>query len=168
MESLGDDEGDFIPAETFGELFKLAGEFIELSQKNLKEDNSNASGSLSNSFSISDPTQSGSVVSIDITMNLYGEFINSGVRGTKSGSGKYAFKSSFPSREMVKALQKGINRAKKSTTNVSRTKSVSKNEIKNVKISDVAKAYGAGRNIKMYGIKATGFVDKSIATTEKR
>lgn len=154
------------PKETFTELFLLAGEFIEDMQKNLNETNSNASGSLSKSLVINDPKESNGILSVNVMMNFYGQFINAGVRGTKSGQGKYSFKSEFPSRKMVEALRKGIGRAKRSTSNVRR--SVSGNERKNVNISQIQKAYGAGRNIKMYGIKANHFIDKAVTTTEAK
>jgi hypothetical protein len=163
VESLGtDDKSELQPRETLTELFLLAGECVEDAQDNLNNDNSNASGNLSKSIVLSEPEEIGSIVSIDILMAYYGQFINKGVKGTKSGAGVYAFKSEFPSKDMIKALVKSINRARKSTRNTSRTKTVSSNEKKNFKISDVDKAYGAGRNIKMYGIKATGFMDKAV------
>lgn len=171
LNNLGtDDKSGLIPRESLSELFLLAGEFIEDAQSNLNETNSNASGSLSRSLVIENPKQTGTAISVDIMMSKYGEFINKGVRGTKSGSSKagYSFKSPFPSRAMVEALRASIGRAKRSTTNVNRLKSTSKNEIKNVKISDISKAYGAGRNIKMYGIKANSFIDKAFTATESK
>ena len=168
MDQLGEEKAGLQPKETFTELFLLAGELIEDAQKNLNQTNSVASGGLSKSLQTGEPYEHGDTVFIDIGMSFYGDFVNKGVKGTKSGAGLYSFKSEFPSTSMVKALQKGINRAKKSTTNVNRSKTVSKNEIKNVKISDIDKAYGAARNIKMYGIKANGFLDKAIAKTRSK
>lgn len=162
VESLGtDDKSELQPRETLTEIFLIAGECVEDAQDNLNSDNSNASGNLSRSIVLSEPEESGSIVSIDILMAYYGQFLNKGVKGTRSGAGVYAFKSEFPSKDMIKALVKGISRAKASTRNTNR-KTVSKNEIKNLNISDIDKAYGAGRNIKMYGIKATGFMDKAV------
>jgi hypothetical protein len=163
VDTLGtDDKSDLQPRETLTELFLLAGECVEDAQDNLNHDNSNASGKLSSSLKLSQPEETGSIVSVDILMAYYGRFLNKGVKGTKSGAGVYAFKSEFPSKDMIKALVKGIDRAKRSTANVNRNKTVSSNEKKNVKISDIDKAYGAGRNIKRYGIKATGFMDKAV------
>lgn len=163
-----DDKSSLQLKETFTELFLLAGEFVEDCQHNLNASNSNASGKLSESLILGEPTQQNSIVSVDLLMNFYGRFVNAGVKGTKSGKSTagYSFKSAFPSRDMVKALQAGIGRAKRSTSNVRR--SVSRNEVKNVSISAIDKAYGAGRNIKMYGIKPTGFLDKAVLTTEKK
>lgn len=165
LNNLGSGKDGLIPRESLSALFLLAGEFVEDCQQNLNEANSNASGSLSKSLVLNDPKQTASLVSVDVLMNFYGQFLNAGVKGTKSGAGKYKFKNNFPSREMIQNLMQGINRAKKSTTNVNRHKSTSANEKKNVKISDIQKAWGAAVNIKMYGIKATGFVDKAVKTT---
>lgn len=169
LDNIGADDKDTLqPRETFTELFLLAGEFIEDAQNNLNEKNSNASGSLSKSLILSDPREVNGVIEVDVMMNFYGEFLNSGVKGTKSGQGKYKFRSEFPSRKMVEALRKGIGRAKRSSFNVNRSRTVSRNERKNASLSQIEKAYGAGRNIKMYGIKATGFIDKAIRTTEAK
>jgi len=167
LDNVGSDEKDELqPRESLTELFLLAGEFVEDAQDNLNKSNSNASGKLSRSLTLSDPTETGNTVKVDILMSAYGDFVNSGVRGTKSGAGKYAFKTSFPSRGMIKSLEESIGRAKKSTFNVK--KSVSSNEKKNVSISAIDKAWGAARNIKMYGIKATGFIDKAAVTTSSK
>lgn len=168
LDGIGEDNEGLQPRETFTELFLLGGELIEDAQNNLNADNSNGSGKLSKSLTLNEPTKNGDIVKTDVMMNFYGQFVNSGVKGTKSGQGKYQFKSSFPSTKMVAALEKGISRAKKSSFNTSRSKSVSKNEIKNTSISAIDKAYGAGRNIKMYGIKATGFIDKAVKNASEK
>lgn len=168
LDTLGSGMEGLRPKDTLSELFLIAGELIEDAQDNLNKSNSNASGELSESLVLSDPRQDGSVISVDVVMNFYGEFINSGVKGTRSGTGKYRFKTEFPSLEMVQALVKGIRRAKQSSFNVNKSKSVSKNEVKNKTISEIDKAYGAGRNIKMYGIKATGFFDKAVSNAERK
>ena len=165
LDDIGsDDKSELQPRETFTELFLLAGELVEDAQENLKANT--ASGGLSKSLEVTNPQQNGNVVSCDVVMDFYGQFLNKGVKGTKSGTGQYSFRSEFPSRKMVAALAKGIGRAKSSTTNVRRT--VSQNEVKNKNLSQIEKAYGAGRNIKMYGIKATNFMDKAILTTEQK
>lgn len=169
IDTLGtDDKEGLQPRETLRELFVLSGEFVEDAQNNLNESNSNASGSLSNSLLLSDPRESNGAVSVDVLMNYYGQFINSGVKGTKSGQGKYQFKSEFPSIKMVQALLKSIKTSKKKVTNVNRSRSIFKNEVKNAKISEISRAYGAARNIKMYGIKPTGFIDKAVQTTSDK
>lgn len=166
LDDIGtNDKNTLQPKETFTELFVVAGDFIEDAQKNLIESNTNASGQLSKSLTLGEPKKNGNIVSIDILMNFYGRFVNSGVKGTKSGSGEFQFRNNFPSRGMIESLMAGIDRAKKSSTNVNKRKSIRANEIKNANISEISNVFGAARNIKMYGIKATGFIDKAIKTT---
>lgn len=162
-----EDKSVLQPKETFSVLFQLAGELIDDSQANLIADNSNASGGLSKSIVLSEPTEQGSILSVDILMAEHGQYINKGVRGTKSGAGLYKFKSEFPSSKMLASLQRGKIRAKKSTRNTNAKKSTSANEKKNANVSQVSSAWGAARNIKMYGIKPTGFMDKAIQKTSQ-
>ncbi len=160
LDSLGEGKDGLRPRETLSELFLIAGEFVEDAQKNLK--NSNASGKLSASLVADSPVQNGKTVRVDIKMNYYGKFVNKGVKGLSSGSSLsgYKFKSPFPSEAMVKSLEAGISRAKKSTSNTNTKKTTSQNEKKN---NDTAqsRAFGAGVNIKKHGIKATQFLDKA-------
>ena len=169
LDDIGSAKGEeFQPRETYTQAILLAGELIESAQDNLNKSNSNASGRLSSSLEASEPQESGNVLQIDITMNEYGQYLNKGVKGTKSGTGLYQFKYDTPSKKMVDALKENINRAKKSSANVNRKKTISANEKKNVSISDLDKAYAVGRSIKMYGIKPTGFMDKAIDETSRK
>ena len=161
VDSIGGGKEGLQPKQTLSVLFQIVGEIIERSQTNLIQSNSNASGGLSKSIVADEPEASGGTISVDIVMDFYGQFINKGVRGTKSGAGLYSFKNPYPNRKMVAALMAGAGRAKKKTSNIRRT--VSANEVKNVKLSEMDKAWGAARNIKMYGIKATNFMDDAIA-----
>lgn len=173
-EDIGsDDKGDLQPRNVITELLLLAGEFVEDAQDNLNKDQSNASGGLSESIKVLDPVEEGGVVSCSIEMLFYGKFVNSGVKGTKQGKSNagYAFKNDYPNKKMALALLKGVRRARNSISNSSKTKTVSGNEKKNLKIAELEgkrAAYGAARNIKMYGIKATGFIDKAIKSTENK
>jgi hypothetical protein len=162
LDSLGEDKSELTPKDALPLLYQLVGGIIDQAQENLIKSNSNANGFLSKSIVADNPTVNGNIVSIDILMLFYGQFINDGVKGTKEGKGKYQFKGEYPSKEMVKNLVKGIGRAKKSTRNVNRNKTIVANEKKNINISDISKAYGAGRNILRYGIKATGFMNDAI------
>jgi hypothetical protein len=161
VDSIGGGKDSLQPKETLSVLFQIVGEIIERSQENLIRSNSNASGGLSKSIIAEDPESSAGTVTVNVTMDFYGQFINKGVRGTKSGAGLYAFKTPYPNRKMVAALMAGQGRAKSKTSNIKKT--VSANERKNVSLSAMDKAYGAARNIKMYGIKATNFMDDAIA-----
>ena len=163
VDSVSNDIKDGLrPRKTLTGLFLLAGEFIEDTQKNLGL--SNASGELSKSLKLNKPVKSAESVSVDVMMNFYGQYINQGVKGLKGGAGEYSFKTLFPSKKMVQALEKSILRAKKSSRNTS-SRAKSKGDQKNRSISAISKAYGAAVNIKKYGIKATHFVDKAAVTT---
>jgi len=159
--------GDLSPRETVSELILLAAEFIEDAQANLNESNSNASGSLSASLESGPPTTTGTVVKIDISMLPYGLFVNSGVKGTKSGQSNagYAFKKDIPSADFIKSIMAWQSKARSSVTNSSRSKSISRNEIKNHSISALSKSFAIARSIMQHGLKPTGFLDKAVRTT---
>ena len=171
IDSISDDTKDGLqPRETLTGLFLLAGEFVDDTQKNLGI--SNASGELSKSIKLNEPTESGNTVSVDVEMSFYGQYINKGVKGTKEGAGEYAFKYSTPSKKMVAALFKSIGKAQRKSVNT-HEKTKAAQDVKNRKTAKVdttrlAKAYGAAVNIKKYGIKATHFIDKAAITTSAK
>lgn len=166
LNSQGSTKDSFQPRETFTQLFLLAGKLVESAQDNLNQNHSNGSGSLSESLEVQEPEQSGSIVRADITMNFYGRFVNKGVKGTVSGDGLYAFKNNYFSKEMIKSLEVSKSKSASKITSTNPRKSVSQVEKKSKSISDVSSAYGAAINIKKYGIKATGFIDKAIIKTQ--
>jgi hypothetical protein len=167
LDSIGSSKDELRPRDSYSELIILAGELVEDAQENLK--GNVASGALSESLAVDEPTRAGDILRIDITMQFYGRFLNKGVRGTKSGKGLYKFKHELPSKGMVEALKQSIARAGSKVRNTSRAKTTSTNELKNFKVSDADKyAFAAGRNIKMYGIAPTGFVDKAVRSTQKK
>lgn len=165
LNNLGTNES-LQPKETFTEFILIAGEFIEDAQNNLNRSNSIATGKLSASLKISEPKQTGKIITVDITMNSYGQFVNKGVKGTKSGQGKYRFKNDNPSRKMVKAIADWQKGGRSRSFNVKRA--YGKNEAKNKAISQIDAAYAIARSIKQHGIKATGFIDKAIKTTSSK
>jgi hypothetical protein len=167
LDGLGSQE-QLKPRQMYSEIILIAGELAEDAQDNLVQDNSIASGRLSESITITEPEVTGAILRTDLLMNFYGKFVNKGVKGTKSGTGLYSFKTEFPSLKMVEALRKSMSSAarKVKTTNVRRT--ISKNEIKNASISEISRAYGAARNIKRYGIKPTGFLDRAVESAERK
>lgn len=170
LDSLGSDKTDLRPRETYSEIIVLAGEFIESCQDNLNHSNSNASGKLSASLEASEPTSEGTAMKIDVSMLLYGLFVNAGVKGTKSGSSTagYSFKHDLPSRKMLAAIQEWQIKARASTTNVNAKKTISRNEKKNASISQLDRTYAIARSIVQHGIKPTGFLDKAVATTKDK
>lgn len=167
LDNLGSQEG-FKPREVYSEIILIAGELNEEAQDNLHKGNNISSGKLAGTMEITEPELTGSILRTDLLMNFYGKFINKGVRGTKSGAGLYAFKTEYPSIKMVEALKKSMSRARKKSSNVNARKTIYSSEKKNASISAISNAYGAGRNIKRYGIKATGFLDKAVASAEKK
>ena len=98
-------------------------------------------------------------------MNFYGQFINKGVKGTKSGSGLYAFKNDKPGSKMVKALSKYI---KSASSKIGSVKHKIGYEVKNTAVAAASNSYAVARAVKQHGIKATYFMDKAIADTDKK
>lgn len=168
LESFGSSKDGLQPRNTFTELLLLAGELIEDSQTNLDKSNSTSSGKLSESLKINEPTLDGNVVSVGIEMNYYGLFVNKGVKGTKSGSGPYSFKSDKPSVKMVDAIREWQKRGEELTKNINPAKSTSRHERKGASIAKIDSAYATARSIKQKGIKATGFLDKAVETTKDK
>lgn len=160
----GNDFSDFVPKESMKALITLSGILIENAQKNLQQQGSVSSGALSDSFVVNDPKYIDSKISLDVMANFYYRFLNKGVRGTKRGSGQFAFKTSNPSQAMVKSIEKWISRSGLSSANV--TKSVSSLESKNKTVGQFSKAYAVARSIKMKGIRATNFYDKAVQIAE--
>lgn len=163
LDSLGSGKEGLVPKETATQLILLAGDLIDKAQENLINSNSNASGKLSSSIEADEPIVDGPTVRIDIAMNYYGEFIDKGVRGTKSGSGQYVFKSDYPPKKMVDSIKNYISTSGKKVYNTNSKKTISKNEQKNSAISQLANmAYATSRSILQHGIKKTGFMTKAI------
>jgi hypothetical protein len=164
LDNIGSNE-ELQPRETFSEIILLAGEFVEAAQDNLNKSNTNASGNLSSSIQVGEPEVVGSLFKVDVFMDYYGQFINKGVKGTKSGSGLYAFKHDYPSKGMIDSIREWIKAGKLKTTNTNVRKTISRNEKKNGSIAKLDNAFAVARSIKQHGIKPTGFLDKAVDTT---
>lgn len=167
LNNVGDDKG-FRPKEVYTELILLAGELLISAQNNLNATNSNASGKLSASLEVQEPQQSGSILKTDVTMLTYGQYVNKGVKGVVSGQGKFSFKNLGVSKKMIASLIQSKSKASNKISSTNTKKSISRNEKKNQSISDIASVFGAAVNIKKFGIKPTGFIDKAIVTTEQK
>lgn len=163
LDSLGSDKEDFQPKETLSTMLQLAAGLAEKAQRNLNRSNSVASGALSESIEVQEPIIEGNSIRIDVTMLLYGQYIDKGVKGIESGSGEFSFKSAYPSQSMVKEVAQWIKRGKLKSTNVK--KPISRFETKNKTISQYASAYAVARSIKLHGIRKTGFMSKAISET---
>lgn len=169
LDNIGS-ENDLQPRQTFSEIILLAAEFIEDAQNNLIKANNISSGALSESLQAGEPSVNGTTFSVDVFMNFYGKFINSGVKGTRSGSSKagYSFKNEIVSKKMLKAIAEWIKRAQISTQTVKKYAPHGAHETRRRTISEIDSAYGKARSIKMYGIPANGFLDKAVETTTQK
>lgn len=147
-------------------LGEIAGILLDETNKNLDKGGHNSSGALASSFTVVDPTVRGKVLSLDIEALQYYQFLNNGVKGTKSGNGRYAFKNPYPSKKMVKEIGDWMKRAGMSTRNIK--KSVSKQESKQSSVAQLNAAYAVARSIKQKGIKGTGFFDKAVQTANQK
>jgi hypothetical protein len=163
LDDIGTEEG-LQPRETIAELLLLAGNLIDLAQKNLDKTHSNASGKLSESIVAREPITAPGLMQIDIEMNYYGQFINKGVRGTKGGSGLYSFKKDMPGEKMVDSIKKYMKDAR------SKIRSVKVHigyESKNKSVAEASNAFAMARSILQKGIKPVYFMDKAIAEIDK-
>lgn len=164
LDNLG---SEFEAPETQDALILAAAYLVEQAQNELNKSGHVSSGGLSDSIVANDPTETNGNISIDIEANFYYQFLNKGVKGLKSGSGEYAFKTKLPSKDMVKDIQKWMQRAGKASTRVDKKRSVSYNEVKNKSVSELNSAFAVARSIKNKGIKATRFFDKAIELAER-
>ena len=164
LETVGHNKNDFKPAKLLSQVLLIAGSIVKEAQVNLNKSNSNASGVLSDSLDISDPTQEGSVFKCEIKMQYYGQFVNKGVKGVKSGisNAGYSFKNLYVSKDFITSLERSRSKAGAKITSTNTSKTISQNEKKNAKVSEVSSAWGAAVNIKKFGIKPTGFMDKAV------
>jgi len=160
LDSLGRDADAFQPDETLTELIMLAGEFVIAAQNNLNKGGHVSSGKLNDSLKVLNPYENISKIVVDVEALFYYQFLNKGVKGIKSGNGQYAFKTSYPSKDMVNAITEWLKKAKSSTTNIN--KSISRLEKKNRTLAQYQKAYAVARSIKMLGIKKTSFFDNAV------
>jgi hypothetical protein len=169
LDSIGSKE-DFKPKNSLSALFEVAGFLIETAQKNLNKADRVSSGALSESMKVLNPERRGKIIVIDIELLYYYIFHDLGVRGTKKGSGKFAFKNDFPSKKMVKSIQRWLRKeGLKAKTDVG-GKPITKREAKRKSISDATKgaAYAIARSVKQKGIKKTLFWTNAIKATERK
>jgi hypothetical protein len=154
--------------ETLTEVQVIAGELARAASDNLANTKHIASGELAASITVENPVQDGTRVSVSITMLFYGAYINSGVKGTKSGrsTAGYSFKYPLPSKKMVDAIRAWIKSGKKATRNTGkRTYGKHESKRKSVGAAGADAAFPIARAIVQRGIKPTGFMDKAIKTT---
>lgn len=154
------------PEKTTLALQKLAEAYVKLLKNNLKQGGHMATGALANSIKALPPVVTANGIEIPITALDYFDYLNKGVRGTKSGSGAYVFKSSMPSAEMVSSIQafmraKGItaNTVKASVHSMARSRSTVNNQ---------GAAFAIARSILQKGIPATGFATDALQAIQQQ
>jgi hypothetical protein len=168
------DRGDVLPlSETGKALVELAAFLIETATANLQRKGNIATGATASSMKIVNVDLNGPVKSLDVEILKTYDFLNSGVKGTNGGTGKYQFKTKFANRKMMLAILKWLK--KRSAGGKTKYKAVSANERKNKKINKTVSqaksreslAYAVSVNIKKKGIKPTKFFTNAIRDTQK-
>lgn len=156
--------GEFVADASLTALIKLAGDLIINAQNNLRESNQVSSGALSDSFKVINPKGTPNAITLDIEALHYFDFQNKGVRGIRGGASQnnYSFKNDTPSKDMVKAITEWMKRSGMSTSIVPKEHGIKGHEAKQKAISEINTAYGIARNIKIKGIKGSGYLDKAI------
>jgi hypothetical protein len=186
LDSIGVSSKGFKEVDSFGGIEDMmilaAANFILKVQENLNQSGSIDTGTLASDIEKGDITKSGGVYSIDVgypkgsKAAKYYDFVNKGVRGTRSGTpadSPYSFRSDMPGPSMTSAIAGWYRRhatagrretQKKNLTSVQRKrKKLSKMVDANKRLRSLA--YATAVNIKRKGLKKTGFFDKAVQST---
>lgn len=167
------DRGDSLQlGNTAQALVELANVLITEARNNLDKGGNVASGQTSQSMRAKDIEIRGTKMELDIEVASTYKFLDQGVKGTESGTGKFSFKTKFPSKKMALSFIKWIKRRRV----VTKYKAISKNESKNQSIKKVSSkadsqkslAYAMATNTKKHGIKPTKFFSKAVVVTKKK
>lgn len=166
------DRGDDVSLRhTAKALVELGVFLMDTATRNLQKKGNVATGNTASSMKAKDIEIGGTHMSLDIEIASTYKFLDQGVKGVESGTGKYAFKTKRPGKKMALALLKWI----KARLVATKYKAISKTERKNQKvkaISDAATsqkslAYAMATNIKKHGIKPTHFFSDAVEATKK-
>jgi len=183
--ALGANRGDFVIAKSAEGLVKLAGFLIEKASDNLERKGHVASGGTISSMKIVNLDLSGTKLSLDVQILSTYKFLDKGVKGYESGSGKYQFKkpswgkkkggnkSGKPPRMVVEILKWLRRRAAKgkikyTPVSVKEKKDVSINRTINQADNLKRLAYATATNIKKKGIRPTFFFTNAVKDTQKQ
>jgi len=173
LSTLGSkDRGDAMP-ESAKALAQLAGFLIETATKNLERKGNMATGDTASSMKIVNVDLSGVNMSVEVEILKTYKFLDQGVKGTKSGSGKYSFKNKYVGYKMANAIEAWLrNRGSKGRIKykaVSRTEKKDKSIHKALhKTNDITSlAFAVASSIKQKGIKKTLFFTNAVKETEK-
>lgn len=163
LDTVGGGKEGFVPRETASTMVQLAQDIIDQVAANLDAGGHNSSGALSSSFHMTEPEINGDIITLNIMALDYYDYINKGVRGTKSGMGPYSFKNDNPSLKMVQSISDWAGRSFFSSRNIKVAVTATERKHKAVaSLSKMAKAYAIARSIKQKGIKGSGYLDKAI------
>jgi hypothetical protein len=176
------DKGDGYPS-TAKALVELAGFLIEQATRNLQKGGNTATGNTASSMKIVNADLDGPIKSVDVEILKTYDFLNSGVKGTEGGKGKYSFKTKFANKKMALAILKWLRKrsvatkykAHSSYSDKFKGKAEGKQERKNQAIKKIVNAaeskkrlaYAVSVNIKKKGIKPTYFFRNAIRDTQK-
>jgi hypothetical protein len=163
-------ENDLKPVETLSALYLLAGGLVDSAQKNLNKADQVASGKLSESLKVLNPESVGRNVRIDITALYYFRFLNEGVKGTKGGSGKYAFKNNKVGGKMLTSIRKWLIKEGLKARTRTGGGPITKREAKRKSITETSDsvAYGIAVSVKQKGIKRSNFFTNAVKTTQAK
>lgn len=151
---------------TLRQLILLAAGMVKIAQDNLSQKGHVSSGNLADSIKVLNPESEGKSIKVEVEAAFYSDFINNGVKGTKiKGTGKYSFRTSFPSKNMVDAIRDWMKASGLGVKLVKTEHAVGKLEQKNAAIAAFDSAYAMARSIKQKGIKRTGYFDDAFNKT---
>lgn len=179
------DRGDKVPLNHVATALVELGEFlIVTAENNLDKKGNRATGNTAASMKIVNVQTNATKMSLDIQIASTYKFLNEGVKGYESGSGKYQFKKPNWGRNTGQKSGKGktpeivlaIKKWLRVRRIVSKYAPISKTESKNKKIKKLVDSadgrltglsYAIATNIKKKGIKATHFFSgKSYSAVE--
>lgn len=174
LDGLGDnDRGDNVKLSHVAKaLVELADHLVVEARNNLDKNGNEATGGTASSIKAGPLQTNATKMQIDISVASTYKFLNDGVRGVKSGTGKYQFKTIKPSAKMAKAIRAWLRVRKVAT----KYKAISKTERKNQRIKKLvnsadgklnALSYAIATNIKKKGIKPTKFFTKAVDSTKR-
>lgn len=159
-----------VPKHAFSKLIEMAGFLAGDAQENLVKSDRVASGSLSESIKVINPKViNGVVMSVSIEALEYWAYVDGGVKGTKSGSGVFAFKNNFVGKKMFNSIkdwviEEGIKGKTDKYTGISKRDDFRKT------ISDPTDglAWAIAKNIKKKGLKRTNFFANAVKDTRAK
>jgi len=169
------DRGDDTKLNNVARALVQSGQFlIDTATRNLQNGGNVATGETAASMKLVNIDIKAPLMSVDVEILKTYKFLNDGVKGTKGGSGKYSFKTKYPSKKMALAILKWARKRGMSGKVIYTPKG--KNEAKNVRINKMinsadslkSMAYAMSSSIKQKGIKPTKFFTKAVEATKRQ